>query len=37
MWSSTDFINDNDDYLFSGFDVYTCSGESVYDIFENED
>ena len=37
MMSITDSKNDNDDYLFSGFDAYNCSGDSVYDIFENED
>ena len=36
MRSSTDSVNDND-YLVSGFDSSTCSGDNVYDIFENED
>ena len=34
--SSTYSVNDND-YLVSGFDTSTCSGEDVYDIFENKD
>ena len=36
MGSSTDYINDNDN-LVSGFDASTCSGDNVYDIFENDD
>ena len=35
MRSSEDSVNDNDDYLVSGFDASTFSGDSVYDIFEN--
>ena len=37
MKSSSDSINDNDGYLFSEFYASTCSGDSVYDIFKNED
>ena len=33
---STDDLNNNDN-LVSGFDSSTCSGDNVYDIFENED
>ena len=36
MWSSIDYVNEND-YLVSGFDASTCSGENVYGIFENEE
>ena len=34
--TSTDYVNDNDD-LVSWSDASTCSGDNVYDIFENED
>ena len=34
--SSTDYVNAND-YLVSGFDASTCSGDNLYDIFDNED
>ena len=37
MRSSADSINDNNDDLVGGFDTSTCSGDSVYDIFDNED
>ena len=37
MRSSTEYVNDNDDDLISGFDAYTYSGNSAYDIFDNED
>ena len=37
MRSSTDSINENDDDLVGGFNASTCSGDSVYGIFENED
>ena len=36
MRSSTDSVNYNDDF-FSGFDASTCSGDNIYDIFDNED
>ena len=36
MSSITDYVNDNDD-LVSGFDAFTCSGDNVYNCFENED
>ena len=34
--SITNSLNDNDDDLVSGFDGSTFSGDSVYDIFEDE-
>ena len=37
MRSSVNSVNYNDDGLVGGFDASTCSGDSVYDIFENED
>ena len=37
MKSSSDSINDNGGDLFSEFYASTCSGDSVYDIFKNED
>ena len=37
MQKSADNVNFNDYDLVSLFDVSTCSSESVYDIFENED
>ena len=33
MRSSADSVNDNNEYLFCGFDASTCSSDSVYDIF----
>ena len=36
MRSSTGLVNGNDD-LVSQFDASTCSGDNVYDFFENED
>ena len=36
MRSSTDILNGNED-LVSGFNASTCSGDNVYDIFDNED
>ena len=30
-------VNYNDDDLVSGFDAFTCSGDSVYELFDNED
>ena len=36
MWSIGYSVNDNDYDLVSGFDVSIFSGDSVYDIFENE-
>ena len=35
--SSAHNVNNNDDNLVSGFYEYTCSGDSVCDIFDNED
>ena len=35
MRSITDTVNENDDVV-SGFDPYTCSGDNVYEIFENK-
>ena len=35
MSSSTYSVNENDD-LVIGFDASTCSGDNVYDIFDNE-
>ena len=32
----TDYVNDNDDFV-SGFNSYTCLGDNIYNIFENED
>ena len=37
MWSNKYYVNDNNDDLVSGFDASTCSGDNVYDIFENEE
>ena len=37
MRSSTDDVNDNKNDLVSGFDAFTFSGDSAYDIFDNED
>ena len=37
MRSRSDFVNDNDDNLFSVFDESTCSGNRVCDILLNED
>ena len=36
MRSSTDSLNYNND-LVRGFDAYTCSGDNLYDIFDNQD
>ena len=33
---SSEYVNDKDD-LVGEFDVYTCSGDNYYDIFENEE
>ena len=35
MSSSTDYANENDD-LVSEFDVSTCLGDNIYEIFENK-
>ena len=37
MRSSADYVNNSNDDLVNGFDESTCSGESVYDIFNNDD
>ena len=36
MISNTGSVYGNDD-LVSGFDASTCSGDNIYNIFENED
>ena len=37
MRSSTYYLNENYGDLVSGFDESTCSGDSFYEFFENED
>ena len=37
MESSADSVNDGDENLVSGFDESTCSGDSVGEVFDNED
>ena len=37
MESSADSVNDGDENLVSGFDESTCSGDSVSEVFDNED
>ena len=37
MRSSEDLVNSIDDNFVSSFEKSTCSGDSVCDIFENED
>ena len=37
MRSSEDSVTNNDENLVSVFDKSTCSGDSVCDMFENED
>ena len=37
MRSNEVSVTNNDDNLVSGFEKSTCSGDTVCDIFENED
>ena len=37
MRSSTYSVNKNDDDLVSRFSAFTCSGDSVYDIIDNDE